>query len=131
MSDALVRIGPAEAHQKMIDEGYVYVDVRSPDEFAEGRPAGAINIPIEESSISGASAPQAFVASICALFAKDAKLIIGCQAGARSLRAAEALISEGFENIVEQRAGFDASRGAFGEILEPGWRRCGLPQEED
>jgi rhodanese-related sulfurtransferase len=115
----VVRISPAEAHAKMQSEGFSYIDVRSPDEFAEGRPAGSINVPLDD----------AFVRTIESRFAKDARLVIGCQTGVRSLRAARALIAAGFANVVEQRAGFDAARGAFGEVTEPGWSRVGLPQE--
>ena len=115
----LVRISPAEAHAKMTAEGFTYVDVRTPEEFAEGRPAGAINVPLGDD----------FVRAMEAKFAKDAPIVVGCKAGGRSLRAANALIAAGFTNVLDQRAGFDAARGAFGEVTEPGWSRAGLPQD--
>lgn len=118
MSD-VVRISPAEAHAKVTAEGFTYVDVRTSEEFFEGRPQGAINVPLDE----------AFVPAMETRFAKDARIVVGCKAGGRSLRAAQALISAGFTNVVEQRAGFDGSRGPFGEVKEPGWARAGLPQE--
>jgi len=114
-----VRISPAEAHAKMTQEGFTYVDVRTPEEFAEGRPAGAINIPLGDD----------FVRSVEARFSKDARIVVGCKAGGRSQRAANALAAAGFTNVLDQRAGFDAARGAFGEVTEPGWSRAGLPQE--
>lgn len=114
-----VRISPAEAHAKITSEGFTYVDVRTPEEFAEGRPAGSINIPLGDD----------FVRAVEARFAKDAKIVVGCKAGGRSLRAANALIAAGFTNVLDQRAGFDAARGSFGEVTEPGWSRAGLPQE--
>src|SRR6185369_17046470 len=92
----VVRITPAEAHNKMIHDGFTYVDVRTPEEFAEGRPAGAINVPFDD----------AFVDAMEKAFPKDARLIIGCQAGRQSLRAARALVTVGFTHVVEQRAGF-------------------------
>lgn len=114
-----VRISPAEAQAKM-NEGYTYVDVRTPEEFAEGRPAGAVNVPLGDD----------FVARMNARFAKDAKLVVGCKAGGRSLRAAKALLAAGYTDVLDQRAGFDAVRGAFGEITEPGWSRAGLPTDK-
>jgi rhodanese-related sulfurtransferase len=106
----------------MANDGYTYVDVRTPEEFFEGRPKGSINIPLDDG--------PGFVSAVSAQFAKDAKIIVGCKAGGRSLRAAKALLDAGFTNILDQRAGFDGSRGAFGEITEPGWARCaGLPQD--
>lgn len=116
-----IRISPAEAHAKMTSEGFTYVDVRTPEEFAEGRPAGSVNIPLGDD----------FVRAVEARLAKDAKIIVGCQAGARSVRAASELLAAGFTNVLDQRAGFDAARGAFGEVSEPGWSRAGLPQESD
>lgn len=110
----MTRISPAEAHAKIANEGYTYIDVRTPDEFFEGRPAGSINIPLGDD----------FVAQVSARFAKDAKIIVGCRAGGRSLRAATALVEAGFTNILDQRAGFDGARGPFGEVTEPGWARC-------
>lgn len=116
---SVVRISPAEAHARMTGEGFTYVDVRTPEEFAEGRPRGSINVPLGDD----------FVAAMTARFAKDARIVVGCKAGGRSLRAATALIAAGFTNILDQRAGFDAARGPFGEVAEPGWSRAGLPQE--
>jgi rhodanese-related sulfurtransferase len=98
-------------------EGYTYIDVRTPEEFADARPAGAVNIPLGDD----------FVALVASQFSKDAKLVVGCRSGGRSLRAARALLAAGYTNILDQRAGFDATRGAFGEITEPGWSRAGLP----
>ncbi|MBX3232846.1 MAG: rhodanese-like domain-containing protein [Labilithrix sp.] len=114
-----VRISPADAHAKMA-EGYTYVDVRTPEEFAEGRPAGAVNVPLGDD----------FVALMDARFAKDTKIVVGCKAGGRSLRAAKALLAAGYTDVLDQRAGFDAARGPFGEITEPGWSRSSLPVEK-
>ncbi len=101
----------------MTGEGYAYVDVRPPEEFEDGHPEGAVNVPFDD----------AFVAVMSARFAKDARIILGCRSGRRSARASEALVAAGFTDVLDQRAGWDAARGAFGEITEPGWSRCGLP----
>ncbi|MBX3215304.1 MAG: rhodanese-like domain-containing protein [Labilithrix sp.] len=116
---SLERISPADAHAKMTNEGFTYVDVRTPEEFAEGRPAGSVNVPLGDD----------FVRAMEARFAKDARIVVGCKAGGRSLRAANALLAAGFSNVLDQRAGFDGSRGPFGELTEPGWSRAGLPQD--
>lgn len=103
----------------MTGEGFIYVDVRTTEEFAGGRPAGAINVPMGE----------AFLEEIRARFPKDASIIIGCRTGVRSARAAQLLVAAGFTNVLEQRAGWDGARGSFGEVTEPGWKRAGLPAE--
>ena len=38
-------VTPEEA-KALLDQGYVYVDVRSEQEFESGHPAGALNVPI-------------------------------------------------------------------------------------
>jgi rhodanese-related sulfurtransferase len=125
MSD-VVRVSAAEAHAKM-QEGWVYVDVRTEAEFAEGHPAEAFNVP----GPTGASPNPDFLRVMSARFPRDARIIIGCRSGVRSLRAARALVEAGFTNVVDQRAGWDGVRDPFGQITEPGWSRVGLPSEEE
>jgi rhodanese-related sulfurtransferase len=126
MSD-IKRISPQEASEKMA-EGFTYVDVRTVEEFEDGHPAGAVNVPIALASPGGMEGNPAFVPAMKASFALDSKIVVGCKAGSRSLRAAQILVGEGFTNVVDQRAGWDGARSAFGQ-LEPGWSRVGLPSE--
>jgi rhodanese-related sulfurtransferase len=120
MSDDSRRISPQEAHDKMTREGYTYVDVRTEDEFNAGHPAGAVNVPISSDD---------FLRVMNAVFPKDAKIVVGCQAGGRSKKAANALASDGYTNVLDQRAGWDGAKSAFGQITEAGWSRVGLPAE--
>jgi rhodanese-related sulfurtransferase len=62
-----------------------------------------------------------------ACFPKDTKLVIGCKAGPRSLAAAQLLVTAGFSNVVEQRAGFAGARDPFGSVVDVGWQAAGLP----
>ena len=125
---AIPRLSPAEAQEKL-SAGYTYVDVRTEEEFAAGHPAGAYNVPFLVSA-SGSMAPNPdFLAVMKAVFPKDQKLVLGCRSGGRSLRAAEALVAEGYSAVVDQRAGWDGARDAFGAVTEPGWSRVGLPTE--
>jgi rhodanese-related sulfurtransferase len=122
----IVRISPQEALDAM-KTGSVYVDVRTPEEFGEGHPEGAYNVPVAL-SMGGTMAPnEDFIAVMKAHFPTDAKLVLGCKAGGRSLRAAHALTAAGYTNIVDQRAGWDGARDTFGQIVEPGWSRANLP----
>jgi len=122
------RISPEEANAKL-GEGYTYVDVRTVEEFEAGHPAGALNVPIAFAGRAGMVENPDFVAVMAALFAKDANIVVGCKAGGRSLRAAQVLSAEGFTGVVDQRAGWDGARNAFGQVTEPGWSRAGLPAE--
>ncbi len=110
-------------------EGSTYVDVRAESEFAEGRPAGAVNVPWQKDGPVGLVANEAFVSVMLRAFAKDQPLVIGCHAGGRSAKAVQALVEAGFTSLANQIAGFDGSRGTFGEIVEPGWKRTELPIE--
>jgi rhodanese-related sulfurtransferase len=127
----LQRVSPAEAKQLIDEEGYVYLDVRSEPEYASGHPAGALNIPVMHAAPGGMRPNTDFLDLVVALYPKDAKLVVGCRSGQRSLRAAEMLVSAGYQNIVEQRAGSDGLRDAFGAMTEPGWGPAGLPMERE
>lgn len=126
----IARVSPAEAHARMT-EGWTYLDVRSAEEFAAGRPAGAVNVPVMHLGGGGFVENTRFVEEVAARFAKDAPLVVGCKQGQRSLRAAELLAGAGFTRVLEQRAGWDGARDAFGSLVEPGWSRAGLPTERD
>ncbi len=124
----LKRVSPVEAKQ-LVDEGYVYVDVRSVPEFEAEHPTGARNVPLMHMGPGGMTPNGEFLSVMEARFPKDAKIVVGCKAGGRSLRAAQLLISHGYGNVVDQRAGFDAARDPFGQVTEQGWKAAGLPVE--
>lgn len=123
------RVSPAVAHAKMKDEGFRYLDVRTVEEFEAGHPEGAFNIPISVQGSAGMEPNPEFLEVVVKTFPKETALVIGCKAGGRSARAARELGIAGFRNVLDQRAGWDGTRGTFGEIVEPGWSRCdGLPK---
>ncbi len=122
------RVSPREAHELM-QQGYAYLDVRSTPEFAEGHPAGAVHIPLAEMGPMGMQPNPQFMAQVAARFAKDARVVVGCQMGGRSARAVAALEQVGFTALVDQRAGFGGARGLTGQVTEKGWRDEGLPVE--
>jgi rhodanese-related sulfurtransferase len=123
------RVSPAEAKRLVDEEGYLYVDVRSVPEFEAEHPTGAFNVPLMHAGPGGMTPNGDFVTVMMKAFPKDAKLVLGCKGGNRSLRAANVLAQQGFTSLVDQRAGFDAARDAFGQITEPGWKGAGLPVE--
>jgi rhodanese-related sulfurtransferase len=120
------RVSPEEAKSLMENEGYSYLDVRSIPEFEAGHPAGAYNIPIAHKAQGGMRPNGGFLAEVASVFPKDAKLVVGCNSGGRSLRAAQALMQTGYENVVDQRAGFNGTRDSFGQLQEAGWQRAGF-----
>ena len=86
------------------DKTYFVLDVRNPDEYAEGRIAGSVNIPLGQLSKNLAALP------------KRKQIVVHCEGGGRSPIAASLLKQQGF-NVVEMRDGMT------------GWRREKLPVE--
>ena len=115
------RVSPTEALELVRTQGYVYVDVRSVPEFERGHPEGAYNVPIAHLGPGGMAPNPDFTAVMEARFPKDARLVLGCQAGGRSLQAAGLLQSLGYAEVVDQRAGWG------GTPAEAGWAAQGLP----
>jgi rhodanese-related sulfurtransferase len=123
------RISPQEASKKLA-EGWTYVDVRTVEEFGAGHPPGAVNVPLMLAA-GGRMAPNPdFVHVMQVAFTKDAKIVVGCKAGGRSLRAAQMLSAHGFTSVLDQGAGWDGARSPFGQVTDPGWSRLDLPVEE-
>ncbi len=80
------------------------VDVRDPDEFAAGHPAGAVNVPL-------ASLPDALGRL------PDGPIAFTCQSGGRSLRATQAAHATGRSDVGNVTGGYIA------------WQKAGLPTE--
>jgi len=125
---AIVQATPMEA-QTLLAQGYRYIDVRTAGEFANGHPAGAVNIPVvypDPATHQMVVNPE-FVAVVGAHFPRDARLVVGCQAGGRSQRAAEMLAQAGYATVVNMQGGFGGLRDQSGHTVVLGWSECGLP----
>lgn len=118
----LKQVSVSEAHKQQ-QEGATYIDVRSTVEFNSGHPAGAINVPLfEPDEDTGQMTPNAdFVRVMQATFPPDTRVLVGCQAGGRSMRAAQVLEAFGFTDVANVRGGFGGGMG------DPGWVTSGLP----
>ena len=126
---AVKQISVQEAHA-LQQEGCTYVDVRSTEEFERGHPAGAVHVPLlDRDEDTGQFAPNPdFMRVMKAAFAPDTKLLIGCQAGGRSLRAAQMLSSFGFDDVSNVRGGFGGAHDPMsGRVVDAGWEELGLP----
>ncbi len=103
----------------------VVLDVREPEEYAHGHVPGAVNL------------PQADLASRLAEVPRDRPLLVICQAGSRSRRAAQFLQQVGCTDVVSVEGGTGAWREAgkplsMGDtdlerprILESAWAHAG------
>lgn len=126
MATNVRRVSPSEA-RALCEQGYLFVDVRSEPEFAQAHPEGAYNVPLLHAGPGGMAPNPDFLSVMEARFPKDTRLVLGCRSGGRSLKAAEVLLGAGFTDVIDQRAGFDGARDAFGSLTEKGWAAAGLP----
>lgn len=125
---ALERLSPEEVKALLeSEEEYVYLDVRTAEEFAAGHVPGARNVPIMERGPMGMTPNPEFLAVVEANYSKDAKIVTGCLRGGRSMNAAQVLIASGFSEVKDMRGGFDGEMGPGGMITFDGWTRRGLP----
>ena len=86
------QINMDEAVSLMQEEsGYIILDVRRPDEFAEKHIPGAVNIPNE--AIGTDEIPE--------LPDKGQLIFVYCRSGNRSKQASEKLVELGYTNVVE------------------------------
>ena len=90
----------AEHFAAAIDRGAILVDVRTPEEFAAGHIAGAVNIPLDER----------FETSFEVLDPIEPYAVY-CASGNRSRQAVGRLQALGFHNVVALEGGFSAWTG--------------------
>lgn len=121
------RVSARDAHALVLEQGYVFLDVRSEQEFALGHPEGAYNVPLMQPGDAGPVQNSEFMRVIRAGFARESKFVVGCQSGVRSRTAVALLLAAGYRDVVEQRAGYEGTRDPFGRATEPGWRAAELP----
>lgn len=77
------------AVEATIDPNTVFIDVRTPEEFASGHVDGALNIPVSE-----INAVQEHVAD------KDTPVVLYCRSGNRAGRALTAMQNMGYTDVV-------------------------------
>ena len=94
-----------EVLRREMDGGAFVLDVRQPDEFAEGHVPGAVLIPLDQLEARVAEVPE------------DGPIYVVCRSGARSALAAGAL----------RQAGYDATNVAGGTLA---WVEAGFPVDQ-
>jgi len=102
------------------------LDVREPEEYAHGHVPGAVSL------------PQADLATRLGEVPRDRPLLVVCEAGMRSLRAAQFLRQVGFDDVASVAGGTAAWRaagkpldreetaGAAPRVTESEWTHAGV-----
>jgi rhodanese-related sulfurtransferase len=130
---AITQLEPPQAFETLKTHAEaVYLDVRTEEEFAQGHPQGAINIPVM--FMQPGSPPRLnpdFIAVAEQNLPRGKKLVVGCMAGGRSQRACEMLEEAGYSDLANVRGGYGGARDASGRVVVPGWLEAGLPVSND
>lgn len=129
---SLKQISVEQAQRLMSeDPDVIYIDVRTPPEFDQGHPPGAINIPVVfPDPVTQRMAPNPdFLSVVTRHVARSAKVIVGCQMGARSQFAGEAMAGSGYADVSNMQGGFGGARDPMGQIAMPGWLQLGYAVE--
>ncbi len=119
-------ISPEDAFAAL-SSGARLVDVRAPEEFDDGHPQRAENIPFTHFVGGRLTETPGFVQAIGASVATSCTVLLLCRSGVRAEVAAQRLKDAGYTHVRVVVGGYEGTRGAFGEVIEPGWRRSGLP----
>lgn len=104
--DGYYSLGTVEKLQEAIDAGAVVIDVREPNEYAEGAIPGAINIPLRTLVANLDQIPQ------------DKPVVTYCASGFRSALANGILHTLGYDNVRSFPPGYGAWEAAQGETGE-------------
>ena len=103
----IISITPAEVYEIITDnEDYVILDVRTQDEYNEGHLDKALLIPVDE--LEGRIDE----------LDKNNPIIVYCRSGARSNRAANILIENGFSKVYDMGGILDWQEEGFPVIVE-------------
>jgi rhodanese-related sulfurtransferase len=100
-------VNTAQATHLINREDALVVDVREPGEYGAGHILGARNVPLSRVGDAADLGKR-----------KDRPLILYCDSGDRSGKAASALKKQGFERVVNLSGGIGA------------WQQAGLPVEK-
>ena len=102
-------VSAAQATQLINREDALILDVRDPGEFGSGHILGAKNVPLSRIDSAG---------SEIAAKRREKPVIVYCDTGSRSSRAAAALRTQGFSRVLNLSGGLGA------------WQQAGLPVEK-
>lgn len=77
-----------ESARRLVAEGAILLDVRTPEEFAAGHLEGAVNIPVHEVEARLGELPD-----------RDKPVVVYCRSGRRSAQAKAVLERSGYAHV--------------------------------
>lgn len=112
----------------LLQQGYLFLDVRSEIEFRAGHVPGAYNVPLMHAHGDQLETNPDFRTVVNSAFPGGARLIVGCHGRGRTQQACAQLDAARFSEVIQLERGYGGVRDAFGRLL-PGWSQLGLPVE--
>lgn len=96
LAGKLKSVDKAEFAVVLGDSSVVLLDVRTPQEFAQGHIEGAINIDVKDSL---------FISNVQRQVAPGSRVAVYCRSGRRSMSAAQQMMEKGYD-VVNLKGGF-------------------------
>ena len=117
--------------QRRATETVVFVDVRSPHEVALAGRASSIDVQVPYREHTPAESVS-FLGELLQELQRrqagpDTLILLMCQSGERSARAADELASVGYERVANVIDGFEGDLDSDGRRSVNGWKNAGLP----
>ncbi|KFK28277.1 hypothetical protein AALP_AA8G495600 [Arabis alpina] len=108
-AEEVVTVDVSQA-KSLIESGYQYLDVRTPEEFGRGHcvASNIVNIPYMFNTPQGRVKNQDFLNQVSYLLNPADDILVGCQSGARSLNATTELVAAGFKKVRNVGGGYSA-----------------------
>ncbi|XP_020573041.1 uncharacterized protein LOC110019638 isoform X2 [Phalaenopsis equestris] len=91
-SDQAVVTIDVHSTKTLLNSGHRYLDVRTAEEFENGHLEKSLNVPYMFLTPQGRVKNQKFLEEVIRLCNRDDFIVVGCQSGVRSLKAAEDLL---------------------------------------
>jgi rhodanese-related sulfurtransferase len=97
----VVRMSASEFEEAAYGPGVVVLDVRTPEEYAEGHLPDAVNLDLSDPGFETALDD----------LDPESTYAVYCRTGSRSLAAAETMLRAGFEDVFDLEGGIEAWQG--------------------
>jgi rhodanese-related sulfurtransferase len=83
----------SEKARELVGQGWVLLDVRTPEEFRQGHPGEARNIPVQE-----------LPGRLAEVGPAGTRVVVYCQSGGRSAMAASLLRGNGYPDVFDLKS---------------------------
>ncbi|XP_073278235.1 thiosulfate sulfurtransferase 18-like [Primulina huaijiensis] len=105
-SNAEIITVDVHAARNLLNSGYLYLDVRTEEEFQSGHVENAFNVPYMFSTPNGRVKNPNFVDQVLSTHDREDLLLVGCQSGVRSVYATTDLLDAGFKHAYNMGGGY-------------------------